>query len=70
MTRQKCPIFLEESFVSYEFFRRACGTNGDFLYDSRFDGNIDFDSGGNVSHVSLFKSVGGRDRIIERAYVL
>jgi hypothetical protein len=60
---------LEEIFVGYDLFRRACGANGDFLYDSKFDGNIDFDHGGNVSHVTFFKSIGGRDRIIELIYM-
>ena len=62
-------VFLEERFVSYEFFKRAGGVDGDFLYDSRFDGNIDFDSGGNVSHVAFFKNVGSRDRIVELVYM-
>jgi hypothetical protein len=35
-------VFLKESFVSCEFLGGACGTNGDFFYDSWFDGNVDF----------------------------
>jgi hypothetical protein len=62
-------VFLEERFVSDELFRRACDTYGDFFYRSRFNGNIDFDSGGNVGHISFFKSVWGRDRVIEPVYV-
>ena len=60
---------MEEIFVGYEFFRGACGANGDFLDDARFDGNIDFDSGGNVGHVAFFKIVGGRDRVVEPVYM-
>jgi hypothetical protein len=60
---------LEERFVSDEFFRGAYGANGDFLCDARFDGNINFDSGGNVGHISFLKSVEGRDRVIEPVYM-
>jgi hypothetical protein len=60
---------LEERFVRDEFFRRACNADGDFLYDARFDGNIDFDSGENVFHITFLKSVGGRDRVIEPVVV-
>jgi hypothetical protein len=63
-------VFLKESFVSCEFFRGACNTNGDFFYDSRFDGNINFDSGVNVGRVAFFKSIGGRDRVFELVYML
>jgi hypothetical protein len=69
MIRKNVMVFLEEIFVSSMFFRIACGANGDFFYDSRFDGNINFDSGGNVGHVALFKSVGGRDRVVEPVYM-
>jgi hypothetical protein len=43
--------------------------NGDFLYDSWFNGNVNFDSGGNVGHVAFFKSIGGRDRVVEPVYM-
>jgi hypothetical protein len=56
---------LEESFVGSNFFRSACGANSDFLDDSIFHGNIDFDGGGNVGHISFFKSIKGRDRVVE-----
>jgi hypothetical protein len=62
-------VFLKERFVSCEFLGGTCGVNGDFLYDFWFDGNVDFDSGGNVGHVSFFKSIGGRDRVIEAIYM-
>jgi hypothetical protein len=62
-------VFLEESFVSNEFFRRACSTDGDFFYEARFDGNINFDGGGNVVHIAFFKSIGGRDRVIKPIYM-
>jgi hypothetical protein len=63
------PVFLEESIVGSDFFRRACDANGNFLYDSRFDGNIDFDSGGNIGHISFFESIGGMDRVCEPIYM-
>jgi hypothetical protein len=56
---------LKESFVSNTFFRGACSANGDFFYDSWLNGNVNFDSGGNVVHVSFFKRIWGRDRVIE-----
>jgi hypothetical protein len=67
--RINVPVLLEENFVSYKFFRRACGTNGDFFYDSKFDGNTNLDSGGNFGHVSFFKSIKGGDRVIEPVYM-
>jgi hypothetical protein len=60
---------LKESFVSYEFLRGACDTNGDFFYDPWFDGNVDFDGGGNVEHVTFFKRIEGRDRFVEPVYM-
>jgi hypothetical protein len=51
-------VFLEESFVSYEFFWRACDAYGDFLYHSRFDGNIDFDSGEMLAMLPYSKESG------------
>jgi hypothetical protein len=45
-------VFLEERFVGGDFFRRACNANGNFHYDSRFDGNIDFYGGGNIEHIA------------------
>jgi hypothetical protein len=62
-------VFLEESFVSYKFFRRAYNSYRDFLYDSRFDGNIDFDGEGNIGHVAFFKSIRGRYMVIEPVYM-
>jgi hypothetical protein len=41
-------VVLGDSFViflSYEFLRGECSANGDFFYDSRFDGNVDFEGG-------------------------
>jgi len=61
-------VFLEESFAGGDFFKRACDANGDFLYNPRFNGNIDFDGGGNIGHITFFKSVRGRDRVIEPIY--
>jgi hypothetical protein len=69
MTRKKCPGNLEERFVIDELFKRACGADGDLLYDDVFDGNINFDSGGNVGHITFLKSVKGRDRVIEPVYI-
>jgi hypothetical protein len=57
MTRKNISVFLKESFERCEFFRGACNANGDFFYDSRFNGNVDFDGGENVGHVSFFKSI-------------
>jgi hypothetical protein len=56
---------LEEGFIGGDFSRSACGANGDFLDDSIFYGNIDFDGGGDVGHISFFKSIGGRDGVVE-----
>jgi hypothetical protein len=56
---------LEESFVGGDFLRSACATNGDFLYDSISDGNINFDGRGNVGHVSFLKCIRGRDGVVE-----
>jgi hypothetical protein len=63
------PVFLKECFVSGEFLRGACDANGDFFDDSKFDGNVDFDSGGNVVHVAFFKSIGGIDKVVEPVYM-
>jgi hypothetical protein len=56
---------LEKGFVGSDLFRSACSANSDFLDDSIFDGNIDFDGRGNVGHIAFFKSIRGRDRIFE-----
>jgi hypothetical protein len=58
-------VFLKESFVSNDLFRGACGTYGDLFYNVWFNGNVNFDSGGDIGHVPLFKIMGGRDRIFE-----
>jgi hypothetical protein len=58
-------VFLEEGFVGGDLLRSACGANGDFLDDSIFYGNIDFDGRGNVGHVAFFKSIKGRDGVVE-----
>jgi hypothetical protein len=60
---------MKESFVSYEFFRGSCNANGDLFYDPWFDGNVNFDSGGNIGHVSFFKSIRGMDRVVEPVYM-
>jgi hypothetical protein len=60
---------LKERFVSCEFLRGACGSNGDFFYDACFYGNVNFDNGGNVGHVSFFKTIRSEDRVIEPVYV-
>jgi hypothetical protein len=62
-------VFLKERFVSCEFLRGACDTNGDFLYDPWFDENVNFDSGGNIGHAAFFKSIRGRDRVVEPVYM-
>jgi hypothetical protein len=61
-------VFLKERFVSCEFLT-ARATHGNFFYESRFDGNINFDSGGNVSHVAFFERIRGRDNIVELVYM-
>jgi hypothetical protein len=60
---------LKESFIRYEFLRGACGSNGDFFYDSLFDGNVNLDSGGDIGHVSFFKRIWGKDRVVEPVYM-
>jgi hypothetical protein len=55
--------------VSCEFLRGSCSSNGDFFYDSQFDGNVDFDGGGDIGHVAFFKSIWGRDRVVELVYI-
>jgi hypothetical protein len=50
-------VFLEEIFIGGDFLRRACDVDGDFLYDPIFDGNVNFDGGGNIGHISFFESV-------------
>jgi hypothetical protein len=66
----KCvPIFLEEGYVGDDFFMRSCSANGDFFYDSGFDGNVDFDGGGNIGHIAFFESIRGRDRVFETIYM-
>jgi hypothetical protein len=58
-------VFLKESFISNDFCRGACGTNGDLFYDVWLNVNVNFDCGGDVGHVSFFKSIEGRDRVFE-----
>jgi hypothetical protein len=62
-------LFLKEGFVSCEFLKGACNTYSDFFYASWFHGNVDFDSGGNVGHVTFFKIIRSRDRVTETIYV-
>jgi hypothetical protein len=57
---------LEKGFIGGDFFKGACGTNGNFLDDSISDGNIDFDGRGNVGHVAFLKRIKGRDGVVER----
>ena len=45
--------------------RSASGSNGDFLNNSIFYGNVDFDGQGNVGHVAFFKSIRGRNGVFE-----
>jgi hypothetical protein len=59
------PIFLEEGFIWGDFLRSASGSNDDFFDDAIFNGNVDFDGGGNVSHITFFKSIRGRNGIFE-----
>jgi hypothetical protein len=33
-----------------------------------FNGNVDFDGGGNVGHITFFKSIRGRNGIVELIY--
>jgi hypothetical protein len=56
MTQKKCLDILERE-IYIEFFRGVCDANGDFFYDSLFNGNVNFDGGGDVGHVSFFKSI-------------
>jgi hypothetical protein len=56
---------LEEGFIGGDFLRSASGASGDFLDDSMFDGNIDFDGQGNVGHVAFFKRIRGRNGVVE-----
>jgi hypothetical protein len=65
MTRKNIPVFLKEGFVSNDFFRGACSANGDLFYDSWFNGNVNFDFGGDVGHVSFFKIFGGKNMVFE-----
>jgi len=60
---------LEEGFVGDYFLRRTCSANGDFLDNSRFDGNIYFDGWGYIGHIAFLESIGGRDRVIELIYM-
>jgi len=60
---------MKQRFVSYEFLRGECDANGDFFYHSWFDGNVDFDGGGDIGHVSFFKSIEGKDRVVEPVYM-
>jgi hypothetical protein len=56
---------LEEGFIGGDFLKSASGANGDFLNNSIFDGNIDFDGGGDVGHIAFFKSIRGREGVVE-----
>jgi hypothetical protein len=69
MTRKKCLGIPERDIYKNKFFRGACGANGDFFYDSLFNGNVNFDGGGDVGNVSFFKSIWGRDRVVELVYM-
>jgi hypothetical protein len=62
-------VLLKERFVRNDFFKGASGDNGGFFYDSWFHGNVNFDSGGDVGHFSLFKIIWGGDRVIEIVYI-
>ena len=59
------PKFLEEGFLGCDFLRSAGCSDDDFFDDSRFNGNVDFDGGGNVSQVTFFKRVRCRNGFIE-----
>ena len=65
MTRQIYPETPEKGFVGRDFLRSASCSNDDFFDDAWFNGDVDFDGGGNVSQISFFKSVGGRNGIVE-----
>jgi hypothetical protein len=56
---------LEEGFVCGNLLRGASGSDDDFFDDTTFDGNVDFDGGGNIGHITLLKSVRGGNRILE-----
>jgi hypothetical protein len=58
---------LEEGFIGSDLLRSACGTNGDFLDDSIFYGNINFDGRGNVGHVAFFKSIKGKMGLLNQS---
>ena len=59
------PKLLKKGFVGGDFLRSASCSNDDFLDDSRFNGNVDFNGGGNVGQVTFFKSVRRRNGVIE-----
>ena len=61
------PIFLEEGFIGSDLLRSESGANDDFLDDSIFYGNINFDGRGNVGHMAFFKSTRGRDRVLNQS---
>jgi hypothetical protein len=56
---------LEEGFLGSDFLRSASSANGDFLDDSIFYGNIDFNGRGNVCHVSFLKRITSWDGVVE-----
>ena len=56
---------MEEGFICGDFLRSASSSNDDFFDDAIFNGNVDFDGGGNVGHVALFERIRGRNGIFE-----
>jgi hypothetical protein len=68
MTRRKYPYIPEEGFICGDFLRSASSSNGDFFDNAFFNGNVDFDGGGNVGHIVIFKCIRGRNGIVEPVY--
>jgi hypothetical protein len=60
---------LKEGIINKDLFRRACDANGDFFHDSRFNRNVNLNGGGDVSCVSFFKIICGRDRVVKPIYM-
>ena len=66
---ENIPIFLEEGFICRDFLGSASSSNDDYFDDAIFNGNFDFNGGGNVGHVAFFKIIWGRDRVVEPIYM-
>jgi hypothetical protein len=69
MTKRKYLGISERVLCKWKLLRGACNVYGDFFDDFEFDGNVNFDSGGNIVHLSFFKRIGARDRVVEPVYM-